>query len=306
MFNQEKILYFLIFVFLVLLVATIFKLYLVKKNERETFDAGVVDEDASTVSPIGILSNTPNLAKRLQTLENELNRTKGDNKALVSMINGLNLKEPMELKANIDRLGKFHNNYNEELHRIIQQNLNVNDSAYEVNQEIQESRVRALERQLSELESLNRTVQNKNDNQIRSIICRANSTKLNVQPVNDGANTTDGFLIFLNDKCVNVNNNQMETEDCDISSAYQTFKLKKITNYKEYNDVILREETLEKRLVMSNDDIYYPFYLILPQETTSAKCLYVSDDNHISIDSIKDSANCRFRVSQTKAYCEVN
>lgn len=292
MFNQEKILYFLIFVFLVLLVATIFKLYIVKKNERENFDSGATP-------------TTPDLAERLQTLETNLDQAKGDTAALVSMIKGLNLKEPMELKANIDRLGSFHNNYNKELHRIIQQNLNVNDSAYEANQEIQESRVRALESQLSELESLNRKVQNKKDNQIRSIICRANSTKLNVQPVNDGANTTDGFIIFLNNGCVNVdNNNKEEVESCDLTSTSQTFKLKKITNYKDYNDVILREETPEKRLVMATDDIYYPFYLILPGETTSAKCLYVSDDNHLSIDSIKDSANCRFRVSQTKAYCK--
>lgn len=285
MFNQEKILYFLIFVFLVLLVATIFKLYIVKKNERENFDSGATP-------------TTPDLATRLQTLETNLDQAK-------SMIKGLNLKEPMELKANIDRLGSFHNNYNKELHRIIQQNLNVNDSAYEANQEIQESRVRALESQLSELESLNRKVQNKKDNQIRSIICRANSTKLNVQPVNDGANTTDGFIIFLNNGCVKVGNDNIEDVDaCDTTSKSQTFKLKKITNYKEYNDVILREETPEKRLVMATDDIYYPFYLILPGETTSAKCLYVSDDNHLSIDSIKDSANCRFRVSQTKDSCK--
>lgn len=290
MFNQEKILYFLIFVFLVLLVATIFKLYIVKKNERENFDSGVT-------------TTTPNLAERLQSLETELDQAKGDTAALVSMIKDLNLKEPMELKANIDRLGSFHNNYNKELHRIIQQNLNVNDSAYEANQEIQESRVRALESQLSELESLNRKVQNKKDNQIRSIICRANSIKLSVKPVNDGENTTDGFIIFLNTGCVNVDNNNKE-DACDLTSKSQTFKLKKITNYKEYNDVILREETPEKRLVMATDDIYYPFYLILPGETTSAKCLYVSDDNYVSIDSIKDSANCRFRVSQKNVYCK--
>jgi len=290
MFNQEKILYFLIFVFLVLLVATIFKLYIVKKNERENFDSGVT-------------TTTPNLAERLQSLETELDQAKGDTAALVSMIKDLNLKEPMELKANIDRLGSFHNNYNKELHRIIQQNLNVNDSAYEANQEIQESRVRALESQLSELESLNRKVQNKKDNQIRSIICRANSITLSVNPVNDGENTTDGFIIFLNTGCVNVDNNNKE-DACDLTSKSQTFKLKKITNYKEYNDVILREETPEKRLVMATDDIYYPFYLILPGETTSAKCLYVSDDNYVSIDSIKDSANCRFRVSQKNVYCK--
>ena len=290
MFNQEKILYFLIFVFLVLLVATIFKLYIVKKNERENFDSGVT-------------TTTPNLAERLQSLETELDQAKGDTAALVSMIKDLNLKEPMELKANIDRLGSFHNNYNKELHRIIQQNLNVNDSAYEANQEIQESRVRALESQLRELERLNRKVQNKKDNQIRSIICRANSIKLSVKPVNDGENTTDGFIIFLNTGCVNVDNNNKE-DACDLTSKSQTFKLKKITNYKEYNDVILREETPEKRLVMATDDIYYPFYLILPGETTSAKCLYVSDDNYVSIDSIKDSANCRFRVSQKNVYCK--
>jgi hypothetical protein len=293
MFNQEKILYFLIFVFLVLLVATIFKLYIVKKNERENFNSGAT-------------TTTPNLAKRLNSLENSVNNAVGKNNELVSMIKGLNPKEHTELKANIDRLGSFHDNYNKELHRIIQQNLNVNDSAYEANQEIQESRVRALESQLSELESLNRKDQNKKDNQIRSIICRANSIKLSVEPVYNGENTTDGFIIFLNNECVKVdnNNNLDDTQHCDLTSTSQKFKLKKITNYKEYNDVILREETPEKRLVMATDDIYYPFYLILPGETTSAKCLYVSDDNYVSIDSIKDSANCRFRVSQKNVYCK--
>ena len=90
----------------------------------------------------------------------------------------------------------------------------------------------------------------------------------------------------------------LNEDQCDLSNGNQRFKLLKINNYNEYNQAIMREESEDQLLVLSNDDIYYPFYLVVP-ENHESKCLYITNNNELYIKSIEkspltDSAHLKF------------
>ena len=62
------------------------------------------------------------------------------------------------MKDNLGQLGDFHDTYNQEFKKIIQSKLNYSDPAFETNQKIQESRIRALEKELSSIHTLEQQV----------------------------------------------------------------------------------------------------------------------------------------------------
>ena len=120
--------------------------------------------------------------------------------------------EADKMKSSLQSLGEFHDSYSQELQKALQSNLDYSDPVFQTNQEIQESRIKALESQVSEIEILKMKVLNKQDSLLRSIICRANSTKLNVQPIMAGPNPTGSFFIFLNDGCLKFTENGSQVE----------------------------------------------------------------------------------------------
>ena len=219
--------------------------------------------------------------------------------------------EADKMKSSLQALGEFHDSYSQELQKALQTNLDYSDPVFQTNQEIQESRIKALEQQVSEIELLKMKVQNKKDSLLRSIICRANSTKLNVQPIMSGPNPTGKFLIYLNDACLKFNEDgsqvEVSVDQCDISSAQQSFELQIISNFQDYNKAIKYEESSQKKMVLPSDDVYYPFYLVHPQDNYG-KCLYIDDDNHLYVDTVRLDPHCRYRTSDVFAYgsCSMN
>ena len=217
--------------------------------------------------------------------------------------------EADKMKSSLQSLGEFHDSYSQELQKALQSNLDYSDPVFQTNQEIQESRIKALESQVSEIEILKMKVLNKQDSLLRSIICRANSTKLNVQPIMAGPNPTGSFFIFLNDGCLKFTENGSQVEitvdlEFDSTSDSQAFELQLINNFQEYNNAIKYEESSAKKMVMSTDDIYYPFYLVHPKGNYG-KSLYIDDVEGVSsvyVDTIKLDAHCRYRTSDTFAY----
>ena len=213
--------------------------------------------------------------------------------------------EADKMKSSLQSLGEFHDSYSQELQKALQTNLDYSDPVFQTNQEIQESRIRALEKQVSEIELLKMKVQKKTDSLLRSIICRANSTKLNVQPIMSGPNPTGTFLIFMNDACLTFNENGSQVEikvgQCDSSSNSQSFELQLINNFQEYNKSIKYEESSAKKMVLPSDDVYYPFYLVHPKGNYG-KSLYIDDESNVYVDTIRLDAHCRYRTSDTFAY----
>jgi len=214
--------------------------------------------------------------------------------------------EADKMISSLQSLGEFHDSYSQELQKALQTNLDYSDPVFQTNQEIQESRIRALEQQVSEIELLKMKVLNKQDSLLRSIICRANSTKLNVQPIMSSANPTGTFLIFINNGYLTFTENGSQVEikvdpDADFSSNSHAFELQLINNFQEYNKAIKYEESSEKKMVLSSDDVYYPFYLVHPKGNYG-KSLYIDDESYLYVDTIRLDAHCRYRTSDTFAY----
>ena len=213
--------------------------------------------------------------------------------------------EADKMISSLQSLGEFHDSYSQELQKALQTNLDYSDPVFQTNQEIQESRIRALEKQVSEIELLKMKVQKKTDSLLRSIICRANSTKLNVQPIMSGPNPTGSFLIFMNNACVSFTENgsqvEIKLDQCDTSSNSQSFELQLINNFQEYNKSIKYEESSAKKMVLPSDDVYYPFYLVHPKGNYG-KSLYIDDESNVYVDTIRLDAHCRYRTSDTFAY----
>ena len=215
-----------------------------------------------------------------------------------------------KLKQNLEELGSFHDNYSKELQKILQERLNFIDPAFDTNQEIQSNRLKEIEKSLSEIEIKQMKLSNQTDAGIRSIVCKANSTKLNVLPITQDGSDIDSveFVIWLNGGLIepntNAENNNIKTSSDSKSDEKYRFKLLNIKNYNDYNDAIKRHTPRDgQKLVTKYDDINYPFKLIVPKNgQMEGKCLYIKDKNegkdiYISIDSIKSSPHNRFKTS---------
>ena len=248
-----------------------------------------------------------NLEGKLLNIEKENDKFRTDE---YNKIKNMFDDEKEELILNFDKIGEFHDNYSSQLQKLLQQKYDFSNNAFKSNHEIQQSRVRALEEEISKIQLLNEKVENKKITEIRSIICKSNSTKLNIHPIKAGRNPTGEFLIFLNNNCLayNINGGEIELKVNQCSSSNSTgfkmkFELKEIKDYNEYNQAIKQEERDGKILVMKNEDIYYPFYLVIPVNYPE-KCLYVTDENIINIKTITKSATNRFRISKTLGLCK--
>lgn len=333
--NQRVVFNFLLVVFLLLCLATLAKVYLKKKSIRENFFFQATNNHHGTgISTTSLPYTTlapmmSNEAKVLQQkymeqingLSNNINELKTQLSNYQSQTDILKTEvdtskkefegEADKMKSSLQALGEFHDSYSQELQKALQTNLDYSDPVFQTNQEIQESRIKALEKQVSEIELLKMKVQNKKDSLLRSIICRANSTKLNVQPIPSGPNPTGKFVIFLNKGCLSYSESGsqvvVKVGGCDLSSGQQAFELQMIENFQDYNKAIKYEESSEKKMVLPSDDVYYPFYLVHPQGNYG-KGLYIGDDNHLYVDTIRLDPHCRFRTSDVSAYgsCPMN
>ena len=322
--NQMVIFNFLLVVFILLCLATLAKVYLKKKSIRETF-FGVGDATAAdtttTLAPNVIMSDeakifqqqymtqTNEMKKYINELKDEIDGYKSGTVLLKKDIDSSKQAfdgEADKMKSSLQSLGEFHDSYSQELQKALQSNLDYSDPVFQSNQEIQESRIKALESQVSEIELLKMKVLNKQDSLLRSIICRANSTKLNVQPIMSAANPTGTFLIFINNGYLTFTENGSHVEikvdpNGDSSSNSQAFELQLINNFQEYNKAIKYEESSAKKMVLSSDDVYYPFYLVHPKGNYG-KSLYIDDESYLYVDTIRLDAHCRYRTSDTFAY----
>ena len=312
--NQKVIFNFLLVVFILLCLATLTKVYLKKKSVRENFFFQAATSNTSLMSDEAkmfqqkYMDQTNEMKMYINELKDEINNYKQGTVSLKQEVDSSKNVfdgEADKMISSLQSLGEFHDSYSQELQKALQTNLDYSDPVFQTNQEIQESRIRALEQQVSEIELLKMKVQKKTDSLLRSIICRANSTKLNVQPIMSGPNPTGSFLIFMNNACVSFTENgsqvEIKLDQCDTSSNSQSFELQLINNFQEYNKAIKYEESSEKKMVLSSDDVYYPFYLVHPKGNYG-KSLYIDDESYLYVDTIRLDAHCRYRTSDTFAY----
>ena len=311
--NMEKLFYFLVMIFILLLISSIYKMHFVKKEKFTT-------DPLSALTTISVPTTTKKYDDQLSKLEKLINNI---NRTIISIEEDNEIFQENKLKTvkdiygnkkdtlfnNIEILKDNDKMYSDKLNKILQKNLDYSNDAMKINQNIKESRVRELEKELSKIEQINNS---QNDNTLKSLVCNANSTKLNIYPIKNGQTNLNKFLIFLNNNClsykINDSSAEIKINNCEIggkSDYMMNFVLKEIKDYNQYNRAIKIENSEQKALVMKNDDIIYPFYLVQP-EKDSGKCLYISNKNIINIKSVTKSPNVRFRGSNTMGLCQTN
>jgi len=292
MINTEKLFYFLVIIFILLLISSIYKMYFVK----EGFDS---------TEPANISLDYHDLKKRIKNIETDNNDFREKE---LNDVKKIFIEDKDNLYNNIARLNDYNNIYSDELKILSQKNIDYTNDALQIHQNIQNSRVGILEEEISKL---TRQISKTNTNfLIKSIVCKANSAKLNIHPITLGMTPTDEFLIFLNNRClsykIDATGIMIMINDCEVSDSSnykQNFKFKKIRDFNEYNQAINIEPNEVKSLVMKTDDIIYPFYIVQPVDH-EGKCLYVLDNNKINIKTITKSPFGRFRASNTIRTCE--
>ena len=325
MINIEKLFYFLIIIFILLLISTIYKMHSVKKENFTTINPSTVNmnmtpnnyiepviSQSTTSFPTTTINNDKisKFQESINNINNTITRIEEDttefNRDQLQTVKNIYANKKDRLFDNLELLNDKTKLYSEKMNKILQKNLDYDKYAIQMNQNIKESRVRDLEEEISKIEKNNTDL---DDNFINSLVCNANSTKLNIYPIKIGTKSLNEFLIFLNDNCLSYkikdSDFEIKVNNCEINSSSDykmNFILKEIKDYVEYNNAIKIERKEQKSLVMKNDDINYPFYLIQPT-INNGKCIYISNNNILNIKSITNSPNVRFRGSNTIGEC---
>jgi len=306
------------------------------QNENENTDSTLGPTDTSTLGPtdtstlgptdtstLGPTTNKPMdshddqqeeirlLNKKLKILENKYRYNYSKTEQIDNELNRAQkiLKQNRnKFENNITKFGEFHNNYQHELQKVLEKKLNFSDQIYESRKEFNEDKLQNIEKKIKNLHG--NSLINSPETKYKSILCKANSYRLNISWVSlDGEENYNGnFIIHLNDKCISYIHNQtppLKTFECalDDEADHLQFKFVKITNFANYNtNINLETSTVEKEMVTRNENINFPFYLIVPINV-AGKCLYISDDTKVYIDTIKNNPNNRFELSHIEEKC---
>ena len=170
MISTERVLYFLIGVFILLLVATIYKMYLVKKDVREGFQSiestttteATTTEATTTEATTTEATTTESTTTEATTTEattTTINDVVSNQQAQIDILNGklsdiennnqrfqneeykniqnMFNEEKGELLSNLTNLGNFHDTYSAELQKLLQNKFDVNNSTFRANQELE-------------------------------------------------------------------------------------------------------------------------------------------------------------------------
>ena len=89
-----------------------------------------------------------------QNILNELLKERKDFKNLVKNSQQRISEQTNKFTAGINKLGEFHDNYQKELESILKRKYNLSQDSFELNEKIQESRIKKLNKDLSEINTL--------------------------------------------------------------------------------------------------------------------------------------------------------
>ena len=172
--NTNVIRTFLFVVFVLIVVQTVHKTYLIKKNVKEQFQNGLGTTTAAAelifeTNPVALRTTAASatnaadeesqliqlrkqykaeigdMKTQIKTLENNINKTYKSSQAVKNSIDE-SLDEAKEasneFKQNLNAFGEFHDNYSQELQRVLQKRLDYTDPAFKSRQEIQNNQFR--------------------------------------------------------------------------------------------------------------------------------------------------------------------
>jgi len=247
------------------------------------------------------------LRKKLKKLENKYRYNYSKTEQIDNELNRAQKilkRNRNKFQNNINKFGEFHDNYQQELQKVLEKKMNVSQQIYDSRKKLNDDKLEKIQKKLMGLK-LNETL-NAPETNYKSILCKANSFRLNISWISmDGERNYNGnFMIHLNNKCASFILNStpsFKTFDCSHDADHLQFKCVKISNLSDYNKNIQLEDT-DKEMVTRSENINYPFYLVVPIHV-QGKCLYVTNTSKVYIDTIKNHTNNRFELSNIQEKC---
>lgn len=128
--------------------------------------------------------------------------------------------------------------------------------------------------------------------------------ELSIQKVTEDNNNIKLYFLVINDGCLEmISKGQYKIDSCRTSNYKQLFILKKIEDYNEYNNNIKLGEQINSTSYVSQDDnIIYPFYMLIPY-TIPGHCVRYKN-NELSVRPINNDVYQRFSVRTFSTACQ--
>ena len=211
-------------------------------------------------------------------------------------------------------------NEHKEILDLIQDPSRIQDIKYKIEQDIQDTKICGLEKQISELEELKASSASSNpatsrqNQQVKGIKSYDNSQILNVYPGKESVDgQPDNYMIFGNGGCLaynqvvdekDVSTNQYAFTRCNVQNDQQQFNIKNIRDKNLYNNNVY------SNLNQISIDIGQPFNIIKPVNTNSEaldndrekQCLALNDKG-VTIEPCNLDPEQRFSIVNTVTAC---
>ena len=252
--------------------------------------------------------------KNFQNLQRLIEENKSKALEINQKINQIN-----DLKQYPDGHSQRTINEHKQILDLIEDPSRIQDIKYKIEQDIQDTKICSLEKQISELEELrsssNATESNSRPNQdIKGIKSYDNSQILNLHPGKQTeANQPNNYMIFGNGGCLsynqvvdddNVATNQYTFTHCNVQNDQQQFNIRNIRDKNLYNNNVYSD------LNKINIDIGQPFNIVKPANTNTnalpkdkeKQCLALND-NGVTVEPCSLEPSQRFSIVNSVTAC---
>ena len=202
---------------------------------------------------------------------------------------------------------------------LIEDPSRIQDIKYKIEQDIQDTKICGLEKQIAELEELRAEKEflnpnAKNNQEIKGIKSYDNSQILNLHPGKEaGDNQPDNYMIFGNGGCLsynqvvddnNVATNQYAFTHCNVQNDQQQFNIRNIRDKNIYNN------NVHSNLNTINIDIGQPFNIVKPANTNAKalpndknnQCLTLNE-NGVTVEPCNLEPSQRFSIVNNVTSC---
>ena len=200
---------------------------------------------------------------------------------------------------------------------LIEDPSRIQDIKYKIEQDIQDTKICSLEKQISELEELRGEAVNSNsrsNQDIKGIKSYDNSQILNLHPGKQtDANQPNNYMIFGNGGCLSYNQvvnddneatNQYAFTHCNVQNEQQQFNIRNIRDKNLYNNNVY------SNLNQINIDIAQPFNIIKPANTNAnaspndknKQCLALNDSG-VTVEPCNLEPSQRFSIVNSVTAC---
>ena len=322
--NQKVLFYFLIVFLLLLFITTFSNIYNSKVTEiNEGFDSHSSNEDDKEVDSQLAAYVREYIDNRLKSESEAINRIRDTNNRLENISSRLDMVDESYEKA--DKISKsyhdFHTDYQEKLEKILEQKFDSDRNQFDIKNRVHAMRLEKIKEDLENLDELrNELDSDENDpsspnatNRGQSLRALSDGSRLNFEHVVVNGERTDKIIISVNNGCLSFGEpSEMENGRATLSlnvncaerynEPFVHFEIHTINNDTEYNAKINYDNDGTKKLVSEDDNITYPFKVVSPTRHFG-HCLELQDGIIKVLPCTSDIAQ-RFKISNSQVVGE--